>query len=80
MKDYGIYVEEFVANGMMIREIATKYNVSRHLVERSISKYYGSGKYKTISAIKPCSKQQLINKYTNLTNLKEIYEQEYRRG
>lgn len=72
-KDYAIYVEEYIANGLQIVEIAKKYNVSHKVVSTSISKYFGSGKYKLMSNHK-LSHNQLINKYTNLINLKELYE------
>ncbi len=78
-KDYAIYVEEFIANGMQIVEIAKKYNISHKVVATSLSKYFGSGKWKLMSNHKT-SHNQLVNKYTNLTNLKEIYEKEYTRS
>lgn len=78
MKEYGLWVEEFIVNGMMIKEIAVKYGTNRENVTKAISKYYGSGKYKLISTRKPASKQKLIKQYSNITNLKELYEREYR--
>jgi len=75
-KEYAIYVEEFVANGMQIVEIAKKYNTNTWCVSISISKYYGSPKHKLVSQLKPGKHSYLINKYKNLTNLKELYERE----
>jgi hypothetical protein len=75
-KEYAIYVEEFVANGMQIVEIAKKYNTNTWCVSISISKYYGSPKHKLVSQLKPAKHSYLINKYKNLTNLKELYERE----
>jgi predicted DNA-binding protein YlxM (UPF0122 family) len=78
-KDYAIYIEEFIVNGLQIIEIAKKYNVSHKVVSTSLSKYFGSGKWKLMSNLKT-SHNQLIKKYTNLTNLKELYEKEYTRS
>lgn len=78
MKEYGLWVEDFIVNGMMIKDIAKKYGTHREKVANTISKYYGSGKHKLMSTRKAIRKQKLIKEYTNITNLKELYEQEYR--
>jgi len=68
-------VEDYIANGMQIVEIAKKYNLSSWAVQIAISMYFGTGYRKLQSAKRQFRKENIGKKLTNITNLKEVYEQ-----
>ena len=73
----GKIIEEFICNDMQIPALAKKYGFHEHYVRNLVSKYFGTGKFKVMSSYKGTRRNRAIKEYSNLTNLKEAYEQEY---
>lgn len=73
----GKIIEEFICNDMQIPALAKKYNFKESYIRNLVSKYFGTGKFKVTSSHKGTRRKSAIIKYSNITNLKEAYEQEY---
>lgn len=70
-------IEDFICNDIQIPSLAKKYNIKESYVRNLVSKYFGTGKFKVMSSYKGTRRNSSIIKYSNITNLKEVYEQQY---
>jgi hypothetical protein len=75
----GNLIEEYICNDKQIPYLSKKYGFHEHYVRNLVSKYFGTGKFKVTSSHKGTRRKSSIIKYSNLTNLKEVYEQERNR-
>lgn len=70
-------IEDYICNDVQIPALAKKYKIRESYVRNLVSKYFGTGKFKVTSSHKGTRRSRAIREYSNLTNLKEVYEQEY---
>ena len=73
----GYIIEDYICNGIQIVTLAKKYNMKESYVRNLVSKYFGTGKLKATSSHKGTRRKSSIIKYSNITNLKGVYEQEF---